>query len=355
MATADVRGSGRIAVVLRHGERLDEADKVRWRRLRGEGWPADDPPLTDLGRRQSRTAGACLKRMLDVEAGRGVTHRVAVLCSPTARTLDTAIELCGELQVSRVVPHYALNCCAAAKSSGVESGTTEQQGGAPQCSHPSVCVACWPPAGDIAVIDARNRKDGGFVETARELLVCAEPQADVLVLVTHREGIWELQQAVGMEVGMGYCGYLAVALGPGDSLRPHPSWASYHGSDRNGGQFLPGRLRRGSSHASSAVFICKAARSQEGGVARLWVTPGARGVWVEGGGVASGDVVELLSEPVHSEGDEGMFVLVRCASGLEGWTKARNLQLLRDQADCADGGEGQRWEEMRRGVGPARP
>ena len=82
-------------------------------------------------------------------------------------------------------------------------------------------------------------------------------------------------------------------------------------------------------------------------MAKLWVTPGARGVWVEGGGVAAGDVVELLSEPVQSEGDGGMFVLVRCASGVEGWTKARNLQLLRDQPGSADGGEGQGWEEMR--------
>jgi hypothetical protein len=60
----------------------------------------------------------------------------------------------------------------------------------------------------------------------------------------------------------------------------------------------------------------------------LWRTPGVRGNWVEGGGVVDGEVVTLLSAPVTSEGNEGDFVLIRRSSGLEGWTKVKNVHLL---------------------------
>merc|ERR1712110_550348 len=60
----------------------------------------------------------------------------------------------------------------------------------------------------------------------------------------------------------------------------------------------------------------------------LWRTPGVRGNWVEGGPVASGESVELLSPPQPSEG-EGDFVYVRSARGQEGWTKVKNVRLKR--------------------------
>ena len=48
----------------------------------------------------------------------------------------------------------------------------------------------------------------------------------------------------------------------------------------------------------------------------MWVTPGARGVWVDkDGGVPCGEVVALRSAPQRSEGDEGEFVLVRRQCG----------------------------------------
>merc|ERR1712228_879708 len=59
----------------------------------------------------------------------------------------------------------------------------------------------------------------------------------------------------------------------------------------------------------------------------LWRTPGVRGAWVEGGSVPDGETVTLLSTPQRSEGDEGDFVLVRRSSGVEGWTKIKNLHL----------------------------
>lgn len=59
----------------------------------------------------------------------------------------------------------------------------------------------------------------------------------------------------------------------------------------------------------------------------LWKTPGVRGNWIEGGAVPDGAVVTLLSSPMTSEGDEGDFVLVRRANGIEGWTKVKNVHL----------------------------
>jgi hypothetical protein len=68
-------------------------------------------------------------------------------------------------------------------------------------------------------------------------------------------------------------------------------------------------------------------RGNGGGAAGtlLWKTPGVRGKWTEGGAVPNGEVVILLSSPMHSEGDEGDFVLVRRSNGIEGWTKVKNV------------------------------
>merc|ERR1712187_684423 len=57
----------------------------------------------------------------------------------------------------------------------------------------------------------------------------------------------------------------------------------------------------------------------------LWQTPGVRGIWVEGGPVPDGEIVELRSSPQTSEGGEGQFVLVRRVSGVEGWAKLKNV------------------------------
>jgi hypothetical protein len=70
-------------------------------------------------------------------------------------------------------------------------------------------------------------------------------------------------------------------------------------------------------------------------VTSLWVTPGVRGLWVEGGDVTCGEMLQLLSTPqvptVAHEGDEGLFVRVRRAlehGGHEGWAKLKNIHAL---------------------------
>lgn len=46
---------------------------------------------------------------------------------------------------------------------------------------------------------------------------------------------------------------------------------------------------------------------------------------MEGGDVAPGELLELLSQPQESEGAEGVFVLVRKPNGMEGWCPTRHL------------------------------
>jgi hypothetical protein len=78
-------------------------------------------------------------------------------------------------------------------------------------------------------------------------------------------------------------------------------------------------------HGTGIVMIHRNGRAGQG--IKLWCTPGVRGKWVEDGVMADGEIVTLLGSPVCSEGDEGDFVLVRRFSGVEGWTKVRNINL----------------------------
>ena len=48
-----------------------------------------------------------------------------IYSSPTARTLGTAAAMAQEVGVSRVLPAYGLNCCAAAKMTGEDVDPTE--------------------------------------------------------------------------------------------------------------------------------------------------------------------------------------------------------------------------------------
>ena len=52
----------------------------------------DDPPLTERGREQARAAGRVLRGLL-CPGGAAAGCPIAVLCSPTARTVCTAVEL----------------------------------------------------------------------------------------------------------------------------------------------------------------------------------------------------------------------------------------------------------------------
>lgn len=74
--------------LVRHGQALNNIDS-------GVGG-YQDPPLTDLGRRQAQAAGKRLAKELD-----GIDF--TVYCSPLKRANETASIICGELKVEPIV------------------------------------------------------------------------------------------------------------------------------------------------------------------------------------------------------------------------------------------------------------
>ncbi|CAJ1454367.1 unnamed protein product [Effrenium voratum] len=182
--------------------------------------------------------------------------------------------------------------------------------------------ASWPPVGDPQEVDARNVSHG-FVESITELASAHGP-GETLVMVSHREGIWEAMQHIGQVlVRLPYCSttYLRYdhdtqVLSAWNREERRPSIVL---DDMKGlrSKDLAGLLSSG----KGLVALAGCERKQ------LWQTPGVRGVWVDNGDLAVGEIVELLSVPLASEGGEGDFVRVRKTNGLEGWTKVNNLRL----------------------------
>lgn len=332
-----------IAVV-RHGERLDEVNRDKWRRMRTKD-NAHDPPLTAAGWEQGLTAGRAVAAAIAGDRGKE-PQPVTLYSSPTARTLATAAAMAPDLQVESIVPAYALNCCAAAKDLGVarafpsEPPAPEALGGVP--------LACWPPRGDPDAVDGRVREDrGGFVQAVSEL-AAGHAAGEVVVMVTHREGIWELQNHARERMGAKYCSvhYYAYDLHGGalSCWRPTPPEPG-HARAQPGRS--PARLKqgagsalrsgsRGSGTKSSASSTELAALLQHGagriavgaaGGVRLWRTPGVADVWVGPEALPPGEELELLSGPQSSEGPEGeLFVFVGRASGERGWLRVVDVR-----------------------------
>ena len=338
-----------LVVLVRHGERLDEADPEEWRRVRTEE-TRSDPPLTETGIAQSRAAGAKLRELLRSGELSGDGTTGTVYCSPTQRTADTAVQVALQLRASEITPHHGLNCCAAAKRYGVENVAGVQP--KPERLH-GLRMACWPPAGDIGVVNQRHRKQNGFVETCTELAGNAASLAEAsgmpclpLVLVTHREAIWELQdaaaytaQAQGLRYQperQAYCSVEGFDIDPQTGVVfPHVwgAWRPKVAADDGEGSAV--------RSPSTITDVLAAGRGQvlfhrpsgDGGGShstKLWLTPGVRGVWVPGADISDGEIVELLTTPQQSEG-EGEFVRIRrtaAAGGQEGWAKIKNIHLV---------------------------
>lgn len=329
-------------VVVRHGERLDEADRKEWHRIRTPE-TVNDPPLTETGWRQATEAGAQVMKLLQTG------DRVAVYSSPTARTLSTAAAMvAGSLQGQAVAPVYGLNCCAAAQHYGAKKGFP--RGEPSENVLRGVPLACWPPMGDANQVDRRQQTGRGMVMAVKEL-AAAHSDGDVLVLVTHREGIWELLQHVNGKPKSGYCNISLFSYDSTsstlDSWNPAFERRAVTYDPRSGEPRTP--PRRPTGGASSPVEAAPVERVEvtiEAALARgsgtvvvnrggrggstgtlLWCTPGVRGNWADGGAVPDGEVVSLLSSAMASEGNEGDFVLVCRASGKQGWVKVKNVHL----------------------------
>ncbi len=336
-----------LVVLVRHGERLDEADPEEWRRVRTDA-TRSDPPLTATGIAQSRAAGEKLVELLRSDGLGGDGAFGTVYCSPTQRTADTAVQVALQLHAAEITPHHALNCCAAAKRYGVENVAGVQP--QPERLH-GLRMACWPPAGDIGVVNQRHRKQNGFVESCTELAGSAASLAQAsgmpclpVVLVTHREAIWELQDAAaytaqeqGLQYRPGrqaYCSVEGFDIDPQTGVVfPHVWGASLSDAAAADGAGLVPRSPTTISEVLAAgrgqvLFHRPSGDGKQ--LTRLWVTPGVRGLWVPGADVPDGEVVELLTIPQRSEG-EGEFVRIRraaAAGGQEGWAKVKNIHLI---------------------------
>eukprot|EP00930_Biecheleria_cincta_P063203 TRINITY_DN48708_c0_g1_i1.p1 TRINITY_DN48708_c0_g1~~TRINITY_DN48708_c0_g1_i1.p1 ORF type:complete len:354 (+),score=45.22 TRINITY_DN48708_c0_g1_i1:58-1119(+) len=338
-------------IVVRHGERLDEADRQKWRSIRTEE-TQHDPPLTDAGWDQATLAGQKIDALLNAR-----DFRVTMYSSPTARTLTTAAAILTRLsdncKPTSVTPAYSLNCCAAAKTYGVHKSFPKNQPAGDVLK--GAALACWPPLGDPDLVDQRQERHGGFVESVKEL-AAKHADGDVLILVTHREGIWELLHCIGGQMKSGYCAITLCSYELSSQLlarwdgvfEPNDSNVSPRTFCELEGNAIVNKLQEIRSLAkldvvriecvaadgleamlasgSGSVIIHRKGRGGGSGTL-LWRTPGVRGVWAEGGAVTDGEIVTLLSCPVTSEGKEGDFVLIRTSSGREGWTKVRNIHL----------------------------
>lgn len=321
-------------VIVRHGERLDEVDGKEWRRIQTHE-TKHDPPLTAAGWEQAKCVGGKLTALL--QNGEAC---MTIYSSPTARTLSTAASIVLSLpsgEAVAVTPAYSLNCCAAANHYGVAKGFP--QGEPHEDVMRGVPLTCWPPLGNAEEVDRRQtRRSSNFSEAVKEL-AANHSDGDLIVIVTHREGIWDVLKSVGAKMKSGYCN--STFLSYDKSCQALAVWdpASDRlasGACRVESGNVPGY--RDSAHSvvetietvlsqgSGTVVVHRGGRGGSGSL--LWRTPGVRGTWAEGGAIADGEAVTLLSSPVSSEGNEGDFVLVRRASGIEGWTKIKNVRLV---------------------------
>jgi len=323
-------------VVVRHGERLDEADREAWRRHCKER-PHErlDPPLTENGWRQAAAAGQEVRRALRC-AGQEESVPL-LLSSPTSRTISTAAAVGAELGVQEIVPDYSLNCCAAGLRYGVGhpllSRTPAEAMLGPHCK-----VTCTP-RGNPAKIDELNkqRHDDAFVLLVQDL-AARQPAGSLLVLVTHREGIWQLKRHLGLPLTRAsYCSVDFVRYQP--DTRRLTSWEVQAGPAAGSPSSVPPPASNSEtltkqqvwleellSRGTGRVMVKRPTACEQGvhATTQLWKTPGVRGDWA--GAVANGESVDLLSSPQPSE-EEGDFVLVRLASGVEGWVKLKNICL----------------------------
>jgi broad specificity phosphatase PhoE len=196
-------------ILVRHGERIDEVDRKEWHRIRTEE-TKHDPPLTEAGWEQAKSAGgriaAALQLMENVSA-------VTVYSSPTARTLSTAAAIVANLpgEAQSVTPMYALNCCAAAQDRGVAKAFPK--GEPPDDVMRGIPLVCWPPLGDAVKVDENQKSGVNFSRVVKDV-AAGHTNGDIIVIVTHREGIWDVLKNVGAPMKSGYCNVTFLSFDP---------------------------------------------------------------------------------------------------------------------------------------------
>jgi len=306
-------------LVVRHGERLDEKDHQEWRKyVRQFPDRMHDPPLTEGGWAQAETAGKSIDRLLcSYELRSSDADKPLIYSSPTSRTISTAAGVAKALGCEGITPAYALNCCAAAQRRGVAHQSVVCDPTMEDVLCKGVRLNCWPPIGDSVALDRSH----GFVRVVKEL-VSQEPHRAIQILVTHREGIWELQRHVELRPGAKYCSVVSLEYNHIDGTID--CWNMQKTVNREKTTPNPRRPPPTLKHTARTVTV----KIAEGSSMALWRTPGVHGVWVEGSEVSQGEVVELHSSPQAAE-DGAQYVLVREKCGnFEGWLPLDNVCLL---------------------------
>jgi len=233
------------------------------------------------------------------------------------------------------------NCCAAAQQYGVAAlGFPETE--PEQEALGKVSLACWPPQGDAAAVSKAYKKKNvmTFVRCVAELAHQHEA-GDVILVVSHREGIWEMYRHVGQKVRRtDYCDVSVYTWDKNELCFGSVGMASLEPPVD-----VPFSTPLCADSASSTLAATLASGKgqlifQRSDVpldapTKLWQTPGVRGSWVKDANAWNGEIVELLSTPVVAENSGGQahsvrnqFVLIRLPCGAEGWTKVKNVQLL---------------------------
>lgn len=290
-------------VVVRHGERLDEINRGEWRRIRTDE-TRHDPPLTETGWKQGGAAAAAVRKRLNDTLGAEVVP--TVYSSPAVRCLSTAAAMAPGLGFGEIIPAHGLNCCAAAKDRGV---------GCFPKSRPSAKtvqgakVAVWPPCGDPAKVDEAHRRGrrGGFIKHVVELASQHEP-GSVVVMVTHREGLWELLDHCNQKITAKYCSQSYYRVQDGKIV----SWN------------LAAHRRTPTPPRTAGLSDVQAALEQgKGSVVvsdpvLLVHTPGASST-AFGEPLQGGESVQVCSAVVEAEEEAGQFVLVERSNGERGW------------------------------------
>jgi broad specificity phosphatase PhoE len=182
-------------VAVRHAERVDEAPaeppgRVPWAR-------AADPPLTARGERQSAAAGRHIAR---VTAAAGSYEFRVVHASPYVRCAQTATAISRALGYVPLHFVYGLAACALAYKKAFAAGSVPDFE-----SSDGIREMCGDAAEVTFSSEMPHAASNPFVPAVEQLarmsadtaIAGGRDNCPAILIVTHREGLFELDQASG--------------------------------------------------------------------------------------------------------------------------------------------------------------
>eukprot|EP01060_Flectonema_neradi_P037016 TRINITY_DN7338_c2_g1_i1.p1 TRINITY_DN7338_c2_g1~~TRINITY_DN7338_c2_g1_i1.p1 ORF type:complete len:213 (+),score=39.47 TRINITY_DN7338_c2_g1_i1:66-704(+) len=180
-------------VFVRHGERLDEANKrAWWTTCNDDNW--HDPPVTERGKDQATEAGKIVRSYLETE-GR-LSHSL-LYTSPSLRTVGTAARIGVEIEQKEFILTPGLyECSAAAKRDGLANLKMNLPDSEPFTS----CSEHFPVSPTI-----HGSTSDTFISAVDSILDAVSTEA-VPIVVTHREGIYDMMENCSVPIQrLPYC------------------------------------------------------------------------------------------------------------------------------------------------------